>query len=558
MVTPTRLDRLPLFVPVVTSRGFIECWSDNISLGGMSLLARPGPAGQPEPGQEVQVQFALPDGAVLDLVGVVTWVAPRGSDAIACGLSWLHPAPASLERIARLAAGPPSRVLVVGADVGWRRRLLGLESTFFALEFVDELAEVATFDVAAVVYCNGVPGHERATFDDAPRVILAWPIDDRVLWLLRRGLAHGAISPDDDDEVLTHIIATACRDWHVHHALCHTARRLTRALHAREGPLSPRRQARLPTGDDDARDNDFVAGSSAMRDVVAAIDVVAPHKVVVLLHGETGTGKELCARTLHQRSRRRDKPFIVQDCGTLTETLLDSELFGHVRGAFTGATADHQGIFVVADGGTVFLDEIQNTSPALQAKLLRVIETGEVRPVGGTRVRVVDVRIIAASNVDLEVAVREGRFRSDLYYRLMVFPIRLPPLRERGRDVVTLARGLAAAAAAAHGLPHPILRNDVEDALVQYGWPGNVRQLKNLLERVVLVAGGGVVTPAHLPVELRRAQTAASLEARVQAFERSLIEDALTRAEGVILRAAEELQTNRVTLARKARAHGLL
>ncbi len=288
---------------------------------------------------------------------------------------------------------------------------------------------------------------------------------------------------------------------------------------------------------------------------------MAPRKVVVLIEGETGVGKEMIAKTLHQQSDRRDRPFIVQDCGTLTETLLDSELFGHVRGAFTGANADHPGIFVLADGGTVFLDEIQNTSPALQAKLLRVIETGEVRAVGGSRTRVTDVRVVAAANTDLDVAVREGRFRADLFYRLTVFPIRLPPLRARGQDILTLGKRLVATAAQSHSIDTPRLGNDAIDALLAYHWPGNVRQLKNVLERAVLLSGGQTIGLKHLPDGLKGqgdSPELLSLDARVASFERGLIAAAIDDADGVISRAAEHLQVNRVTLTRKAKAHGLL
>jgi DNA-binding NtrC family response regulator len=558
-----RLDRFPLYVPVQSTLWLAECWSENVSLGGIGLLGRPGALGPPTTGQAVCIEFsplrgahgpslqppdadALADAPVVAFDGVVRWVAPRDGGVVAFGLAFVRPQPGALEQIARLAPRPVFRVVVVGADAHWRRRLRDIGGAAVAVEFVGDGGG------------NDLP----LAIDEAPRVILAGRLDHEAIEVLRSGLAGGALTDNDDDDIIRDALYSACRDWGARLALRRTALRLTRDLDdvATGGQARPERRAErrgrepsLGGGDD------LVADSPAMAETLAAVDVVAPHKVVVLIQGETGAGKEVLARTIHRRSSRRDRAFIVQDCGTLTETLLDSELFGHVRGAFTGANADHPGVFVVADGGTVFLDEIQNTSPALQAKLLRVIETGEVRAVGGSRARVVDVRVIAAANVDLEAAVREGRFRADLYYRLAAFPIRLPPLRERGRDVVTLARRLAAAAAATHGLPRPVLQDDVEEALLGWPWPGNVRQLKNVLERAVILAGGGAIAMRHLPPEFGHVPApTASLEERVRAFERGIIAEALQDADGVLIRAAAALHTNRVTLARKARAHGLL
>jgi len=554
-----RLDRFPLFVPVHSTLWLDECWSENVSLGGIGLLGRPGAHGPPTMGQAVCVEFALPNGQTVAFDGLVRWVAPRDGGVVAFGLAFVRPLPGALEQIAGLATRPVFRVVVVGAYGPWRRRLRDVGGVAITMEFVDDVADVPAFDVAVVISCEG--GVQPA-IDEAPRLLLAGPLDGEAVQLLRGGMVHGALTLDDDDEAIRHALYTACRDWSARLALRRTAMRLTRDLDdvVAEGPLPGARRREQRSHQDPVRtDDEIVADSPAMAASLAAVDVVAPHKVVVLIQGETGAGKELLARTIHRRSTRRDRPFIVQDCGTLTETLLDSELFGHVRGAFTGANADHPGIFVVADGGTVFLDEIQNTSAALQAKLLRVIETGEVRPVGGSRARVVDVRVVAAANVDLEAAVREGRFRADLYYRLAAFPIRLPPLRERGRDIVTLARRLAAAAATTHGLPRPVLQDEVEDALLAWPWPGNVRQLKNVLERAVILAGGGAIAMRHLPPELTEVPApTASLEERVRAFERAVIEEALRDADGVVQRAAVALRTNRVTLARKARTHGLL
>src|SRR5581483_9659785 len=226
--------------------------------------------------------------------------------------------------------------------------------------------------------------------------------------------------------------------------------------------------------------------SAPMAAVMAQVRQLAGFRVTVLLQGETGTGKEVLARKLHHLSPRARQPFVVQDCGALAETLLDSELFGHVKGAFTGAVSDHPGLFVLADGGTIFLDEIENTTPALQAKLLRVLETGEVRPVGGSSVRRVDVRVIAASNTVLE---RHEGFRTDLYYRLSAFLVEVPPLRERADDVLALARVFIDAANAAHGKSAQGFDDEAQGALLRWHWPGNVRELRNAVERAVLFSG---------------------------------------------------------------------
>jgi transcriptional regulator with GAF, ATPase, and Fis domain len=279
--------------------------------------------------------------------------------------------------------------------------------------------------------------------------------------------------------------------------------------------------------------------------------------VTVLLQGETGTGKELLARRLHELSPRNGQPFVVQDCGALPETLLESELFGHVRGAFTGAVSDHPGLFVLADGGSIFLDEIENTTPNLQAKLLRIIETGEVRPVGGAQVRRVDVRVATASNRTLADEVRAGRFRSDLYFRLNPFTIDVPPLRERRDDVLPLARAFVESFNEALGKSARGFTSEAEELLSDYDWPGNVRELRNVVERAVLLSAPmEPLSPSRLPRTLARStapRRADGLRGQVDAYERRLIAEALERNSGIVRRAALELKIDAVTLARRAR-----
>jgi transcriptional regulator with PAS, ATPase and Fis domain len=307
----------------------------------------------------------------------------------------------------------------------------------------------------------------------------------------------------------------------------------------------------------------IVRVSSAMERVYDLIRTVAVHDVPVLLTGETGTGKELAAREIHALSKRSRTMFVAQDCGALTETLLESELFGHVRGAFTGATNDHPGLFQIANGGTIFLDEIQNTSPGLQAKLLRVVEQGEVRPVGGSKPRRVDVRLIAACNVDLRQAVKDQRFRADFYYRLNRFPIELPPLREHVDDVVPLMHYFVTSICKVLERPVHRVEPRVEATLLAYDWPGNIRELKNTIERALLLTPvGEPLRWETLPAEIRKSgevsrESGRSLDEQVAAFERRLIAAALERNDSVIRRAARELGVNAVTLSRKMKRLGL-
>ncbi len=246
--------------------------------------------------------------------------------------------------------------------------------------------------------------------------------------------------------------------------------------------------------------------SPRMLRIFDQIRSVATTDATVLIRGETGTGKELIARAIHQRSARRDRPLISVNCGAFTETLLESELFGHEKGAFTSASGRRRGVFEMADGGTLFLDELGETSQNVQVNLLRVLETMSFRRVGGHEEISVNVRIIAATHVDLETAVAEKRFRRDLFYRLNVFPILLPPLRRRREDIPLLIRHFLEGAAESYGLGEPpSLSAEVLEALVSSAWPGNVRQLRSLCERWVIVARNREVTMDMLPRELRNA-----------------------------------------------------
>ena len=237
--------------------------------------------------------------------------------------------------------------------------------------------------------------------------------------------------------------------------------------------------------------DNIIGDSPAMKAVFAQLEKVIDTRATVCIEGETGTGKELIASAIHYQSSRRDKMFVAQNCAALPENLLESELFGHKRGAFTSADSDKKGLFEIADGGTLFLDEMGEMPMSLQAKLLRVLQEGTIRPVGATSEKQVDVRIICATNRDLSAEVEKGRFRQDLYYRLMVFPIRLPPLRDRREDIPQLAAHFLKRYAEEYRIESPGFTQDALDALASYNWPGNIRELENEIQRIVIQAESG-------------------------------------------------------------------
>jgi two-component system response regulator AtoC len=249
---------------------------------------------------------------------------------------------------------------------------------------------------------------------------------------------------------------------------------------------------------------DIVVEDPAMIRLHALVDRVADGPINVLLLGETGVGKEVFAERVHSRSPRRDKPFVKINCAALTDTLIESELFGYEKGAFSGAAAAKPGLLETAEGGTLFLDEVGELSPLLQAKLLRVLEDRQVRRVGGVRSHAVDVRIVAATNRDLEAEIAAGRYRSDLYFRLNGFAITIPPLRERVREVAPLARRFARLAATQAGRPGATISDAAIALLEAYRWPGNIRELRNVIGRAVVLSSSGVITPEHLALERTR------------------------------------------------------
>ncbi len=298
--------------------------------------------------------------------------------------------------------------------------------------------------------------------------------------------------------------------------------------------------------------------SPAMRRVFALIEKVAPAEGSVLIQGETGTGKELIARAVHDASLRHEGPFVAVNCASIPEGLLESELFGHERGAFTGALRSKPGLFVEAHGGTLFLDEIGEMPSPIQAKLLRVLQERRVRPVGGTAARPVDVRVVAATNRNLLDEVRAGRFREDIYYRIATFRIDVPPLRERREDIPVLVEAFLARHAAAGR--RVVLSPEVLRAFMDYGWPGNVRELENVVERCAYVCEGGTVRLEDLPEEMLRDLRPPDRfvwpeDRSLAEVEREYILHVLRRCGGNKVRAARILGINRKTIQRKLSGH---
>jgi Nif-specific regulatory protein len=311
---------------------------------------------------------------------------------------------------------------------------------------------------------------------------------------------------------------------------------------------------------------EIIGNSTPMKQLLQQLEKVVNTRVTVLIEGETGVGKELVAASVHYRSNRRDRLFVGQNCAAMPETLLESELFGHRKGAFTGAHEDKRGLFEVADGGTLFLDEVTEMPLSLQSKLLRVLQEGEIRPIGATQEKKVNVRIVAATNRNLEKEVAEGRFREDLYYRLKVFPLRVPPLRERREDIPLIGSHFLQRFATEFGKPAGGFSQQAMELLQSYDWPGNVRELQNEVQRLVIqLDTGGFVTPDMLSPRVRQVEgmiervrpTKGTLKEMMDQVERWLLIEALREHGNNKTAAAKSLGITREGLHKKLRAFGL-
>ncbi len=310
----------------------------------------------------------------------------------------------------------------------------------------------------------------------------------------------------------------------------------------------------------------IIGESPQLEATLRAAAITAATDVTILIQGESGSGKELLAHEIHRQSRRHHAEFVTINCAALPETLAESELFGHRKGAFTGAIHDQLGRVQAANGGTLFLDEVGELPLSIQVKLLRFLESGECQPVGQPRSESVDARIIAASNRDLYAAVQAGTFREDLYYRLNVVPLQLPPLRERGKDIELLVNRLTSLLAIQHRLDAPRFSVDALEMMQAYAWPGNVRELRNVCERLLILFTGKTVQPENLPAELRHTATRATANEfvlpesgiKLETLEVSMIQQALAKTRGNQSKAARLLGLTRGTLIYRMKKYALV
>ena len=430
-------------------------------------------------------------------------------------------------------------VLVVDDDVAVGKVLValleqrGIESARAeSAEAAIAMLQARPFDLVLTdVRMPGMDGmalldHVRAELPDVPVVLItghgsvALAVD-----AMKRGAADFVQKPFDRDEV----------GFVIHKALAAT------------------REAVPP-----ARSTHGMIGQSAqMKGLFTMIAKVAASTTTVLVRGETGTGKELVARAIHDASPRKDQPFVVVHCAALPETLLESELFGYEKGAFTGATQRKPGRFELAHKGTLFLDEIGDVPKSMQVKLLRVLQERELSRVGGVETIRVDVRVVAATHRDLEAAIASGDFREDLFYRISVVPLVIPPLRERASDIPRLVRHFLADLATSMGRPALAMDDDAVALLALEKWPGNVRQLQNFVERVAVLSDGDCIRRADVEREIGRTTTPLSLDARRKGSEKEALLEALAQAGNNRTRAARILEVSRRTLYNKLREHGI-
>jgi DNA-binding NtrC family response regulator len=457
-------------------------------------------------------------------------------------------------------ARPVTRVLVVDDEESQRTALAGMIALWgYAVETAadgqEALDKLAVFDAHVIVTDLMMPRMDGQE-------------------LLRRLKLHGDAPPAivqtafGNLETAVNVVHDLGAFWYLNKPIASQELRLLLERAAAQSRLTERNELLERQLSYNGVLGEMVGASQKMQEVFALVQQVAPSRAAVLITGESGTGKELAARAIHALSPRRAAPFVAINCAAMPDTLMESELFGHEKGAFTGAVERRAGCFELAQHGTVLLDEIGDMPIATQAKLLRVLEDGRVRRLGAKSEVQLDVRVIASTNSPLDNAIREGKFREDLFYRLNVFPIPLPPLRDRKEDMAVLTSALLEDLNRKHGTKVTDIAPDLQDRLRVYQWPGNVRELRNVLERAVILAGDGTLHTSHLPPGFGGAPVPASAltsdtgELRVpvgytiEQAERALIELTLEHTRHNKTRAAEILGISQKTLFNKLKEYG--
>lgn len=469
---------------------------------------------------------------------------------------------------------PKPRIIIVDDEPGIVESLsLTFEDDYQVLATTDSEQAVELLkreEVAVILADQRMPGTTGVELlkkagglqPDAVRIILSayTDIEDLIAAINSGEVWRYLVKPWEPRE-LKMIVAQAVE----HYYLVRENRRLIKELAAAHEKLKLDYASLQREVEGKYRFEEIVGKSKAMQVVFDILERVSDSIITVLVLGETGTGKELIAKAIHYNSSRRGNKFLVQNCGALTDSLLESELFGHKKGSFTGAIADKKGLFEEADGGTVFLDEIAETSPAMQIRLLRVLQEGEVKRIGENEHRRVDVRVIAATNKSLEQMVKEGSFREDLYYRLSVIPINIPPLRERKDDIPPLAHHFLDKACRKFGKNITRIAEDAMKILETYTFPGNVRELENEIERAVMLADGDAITAEALSAKVKRAampEAAAralggGLMEAVDRLKRNMIEEAMALESGNKTKTAERLGLTRQSLQQMMKRLGM-
>jgi transcriptional regulator with PAS, ATPase and Fis domain/Tfp pilus assembly protein PilZ len=571
--------RIPLYVRVEargTAGPLGTLYSWNVSEGGLYLKAPDARAPDIPLGTRLSLVFSLPDGGPpLDVHVEVVWVDPavrdhRGRRAVGLGVRLDDGQDAARAQIRRYIES--FRYVVVALDfpdMELARRALG---GLFQLEVVGDeeqlRAREATGHVGLVLL--GQPGSVADGVARLRRVTAA--AIERQPPLIYCGLESsqqledvvaksGRVVYEKMPVELIELRTLVQRSVEAH-VLAFENERLTAELERALERLRRENQYLRGRIQEPTRLEGLIGDSAAMRRVYEMVERVAALSTSVMIIGETGTGKDLVARAIHALSTRSHRPYVAQNCAALAETLLDSELFGHARGAFTGAVSERPGLFETADGGTVFLDEVGEMAPAMQAKLLRVLQDGEVRRVGSTKVHRVEVRVICATHRDLQALVREQRFREDLYYRLAAFMVSLPPLRERRGDIAVLAMHFLDRYAQKHSRDVAGISAEAMRLIEEHPWPGNVRELEHTMERLVVLCQPGAKIDAALVREMLGLGTAAdagprSLDDQVADYERQLIVAEMERKGFVISEAARALGIDRTTLSKKCKRLGI-